>query len=298
MTRLTFLGTGTSQGVPMIGCNCRVCRSDDPRDKRLRSSAFVEYGGLKILVDAGPDFRTQMLRAGIRHIDAILLTHNHKDHTGGLDDVRAFNYIERAPIRIYCEKYVEDSLRQEYSYAFAEHRYPGVPEWQITNIDERPFTVSENIPEQKLVWVDGKGYDKIPVSAEEWAKEHHPEEAGKGTYRPKQVEVIPIRGRHFMLPVLGYRFGNIAYLTDMNYIPETEFARLEGLDHFIINCVRRGKHLSHFSLEEAVAVARKVGARHSWLTHLSHQLPRYEDLCRELPDGILPAYDGLVIESE
>ena len=297
MTRLTFLGTGTSQGVPMIGCDCRVCRSADPRDKRLRSSAFVEYGGLKILVDAGPDFRTQMLRAGIRHIDAILLTHNHKDHTGGLDDVRAFNYIERAPIRIYCEKYVEDSLRQEYSYAFAEHRYPGVPEWQITNIDERPFTVSENIPEQKLVWVDGKGYDKIPVSAEEWAKEHHPEEAGKGTYRPKQVEVIPIRGRHFMLPVLGYRFGNIAYLTDMNYIPETEFARLEGLDHFIINCVRRGKHLSHFSLEEAVAVARKVGARHSWLTHLSHQLPRYEDLCRELPEDIRPAYDGLTIES-
>lgn len=297
MTRLTFLGTGTSQGVPMIGCDCRVCRSDDPRDKRLRSSAFVEYGGLKILVDAGPDFRTQMLRAGIRHIDAILLTHNHKDHTGGLDDVRAFNYIERAPIRIYCEKYVEDSLRQEYSYAFAEHRYPGVPEWQITNIDERPFTVSENIPEQKLVWVDGKGYDKIPVSAEEWAKEHHPEEAGKGTYRPKQVEVIPIRGRHFMLPVLGYRFGNIAYLTDMNYIPETEFARLEGLDHFIINCVRRGKHLSHFSLEEAVAVARKVGARHSWLTHLSHQLPRYEDLCRKLPEDIRPAYDGLTIES-
>ena len=297
MTRLTFLGTGTSQGVPMIGCDCRVCRSDDPRDKRLRSSAFVEYGGLKILVDAGPDFRTQMLRAGIRHIDAILLTHNHKDHTGGLDDVRAFNYIERAPIRIYCEKYVEDSLRQEYSYAFAEHRYPGVPEWQITNIDERPFTVSENIPEQKLVWVDGKGYDKIPVSAEEWAKEHHPEEAGKGTYRPKQVEVIPIRGRHFMLPVLGYRFGNIAYLTDMNYIPETEFTRLEGLDHFIINCVRRGKHLSHFSLEEAVAVARKVGARHSWLTHLSHQLPRYKDLCRELPEDIRPAYDGLTIES-
>ena len=297
MTRLTFLGTGTSQGVPMIGCDCRVCRSDDPRDKRLRSSAFVEYGGLKILVDAGPDFRTQMLRAGIRHIDAILLTHNHKDHTGGLDDVRAFNYIERAPIRIYCEKYVEDSLRQEYSYAFAEHRYPGVPEWQITNIDERPFTVSENIPEQKLVWVDGKGYDKIPVSAEEWAKEHHPEEAGKGTYRPKQVEVIPIRGRHFMLPVLGYRFGNIAYLTDMNYIPETEFTRLEGLDHFIINCVRRGKHLSHFSLEEAVAIARKVGARHSWLTHLSHQLPRYEDLCRELPEDIRPAYDGLTIES-
>ena len=114
----------------MIGCDCSVCKSSDERDKRYRSSAYVEYGGLRILVDAGPDFRSQMLRAGIRHLDAILLTHNHKDHTGGLDDVRAFNYIERAPIRIFCEKYVEESLRREYSYAFAEHRYPGVPEWR------------------------------------------------------------------------------------------------------------------------------------------------------------------------
>lgn len=297
MTRLTFLGTGTSQGVPMIGCDCSICRSADPKDKRLRSSAFVEYGGLKILVDAGPDFRTQMLRAGIKHVDAILLTHNHKDHTGGLDDVRAFNYIEKAPIRIYCEKYVEDSLRKEYSYAFAEHRYPGVPEWQITNIDEHPFTVSENIPSRKLLWIDGKGYEKIPVSAEEWAAEHHPEEAFKGPYRPKQAEIIPIRGKHFTLPVLGYRFGSIAYLTDMNFIPESEFQKLEGLDHFIINCVRRGKHISHFSLEEAVEVAGRVGARHSWLTHLSHQLPRYEDLCKELPENIRPAYDGLAIEA-
>lgn len=297
MTRLTFLGTGTSQGVPMIGCDCNVCRSADSKDKRLRSSAFVEYGGVKILVDAGPDFRTQMLRADIRHIDAILLTHNHKDHTGGLDDVRAFNYIEKAPIRIFCEKYVEESLKKEYSYAFSEHRYPGVPEWQITNIDENPFVVTENIPSKKLVWKDGKGYEKIPVTLEQWAREHHPDEVHDGKYTPRQVEVIPVRGRHFMLPVLGYRFGDIAYLTDMNFIPESEFRKLEGLDHFIINCVRRGKHLSHFSLEEAVAVAQRVGARHSWLTHLSHQLPRYEDLCRELPDNIRPAYDGLTIES-
>ncbi len=278
--KLTFLGTGTSQGVPMIGCDCSVCKSADSRDKRYRSSAFVEYGGLKILVDAGPDFRSQMLRADIRHIDAILLTHNHKDHTGGLDDVRAFNYIERAPIRIYCEKYVEESLRREYSYAFAEKRYPGVPEWQITNIGEQPFTVCENVPEVKLVWVEGQGYVKTPC------------------VRPEQVrsvEIIPVRGRHFNLPVLGYRFGNIAYLTDMNFIPEKEFSKLSGLDHFIINCVRRGRHISHFSLEEAVEVAMKVGAKHSWLTHLSHQLPRYSDLCRELSDNIRPAYDGLVI---
>ena len=279
--RLTFLGTGTSQGVPMIGCDCSVCKSTDPRDKRYRSSVFVEYGGLDILVDAGPDFRSQMLRADIRHIDAILLTHNHKDHTGGLDDVRAFNYIERAPIRIFCEKYVEDSLRQEYSYAFAEKRYPGVPEWQITRIGNEPFTVTANIPAMRLTWVEGKGYEKTPCPK---------------TAEPASVQVIPVRGRHYNLPVLGYRFGNIAYLTDMNYIPEEEFAKLEGLDHFIINCVRRGRHISHFSLEEAVAVARKVGAKHSWLTHLSHQLPGYGELSRELPEGIRPAYDGLVIE--
>lgn len=252
-TKLTFLGTGTSQGVPMIGCSCEVCRSIDPRDQRLRSSVLVEHEGLTILVDAGPDFRQQMLRAGVSHLDAILLTHNHKDHTGGLDDIRAFNYIEKAASQIYCEKYVEDSLRMEYSYAFAENKYPGAPEWYVHTIDEKPFCI-------------------------------------------KGVEIVPIRGLHYKLPVLGFRIGNIAYCTDMNHIPEEEFEKLKGLEHFIINTVRYGHHISHFALEEAVAVAQKVGARNSWLTHLSHQLPCYSELASELPDGILPAYDGLVIE--
>ncbi len=236
----------------MIGCDCGVCRSQDSRDKRLRASVLVEWEGLTILVDAGPDFRTQMLRAGVKHLDAILLTHNHKDHTGGLDDTRAFNYFDRKPTEIYCEKYVEESLRREYSYAFAENRYPGAPEWNVHIIDDKPFSI-------------------------------------------KGKEIIPIRGRHFTLPVLGYRFGNIAYCTDMNHIADEEFEKLHGLEHFIINCVRRGRHISHYSLEEAVAVAQRVGARRSWLTHLSHQLPRCEDLARELPEGILPAYDGLVL---
>lgn len=295
MVKLTFLGTGTSQGVPMIGCDCNVCKSGDEKDKRMRSSAFVEYNGLNILVDAGPDFRSQMLRAGVKHIDGILLTHNHKDHTGGLDDVRAFNYIERAPIRIYCEKYVEESLRKEYEYAFAENRYPGVPEWQIINIDEKTFRVTENIPLKKLVWKDGQGYEKVSISIKEWAMERGIKEEKAESYIPGSVEVIPVRGMHFRLPVLGYRFGNIAYLTDMNFIPDSEFKKLEGLEHFIINCVRRGRHISHFSLEEAINVAQKVGARHSWLTHLSHQLPTYKELCRELPENIRPAYDGLTI---
>ena len=237
----------------MIGCSCEVCKSVDSRDKRLRSSVLVDYQGKRFLVDAGPDFRQQMLRENVSHVDAIILTHNHKDHTGGLDDVRAFNYLEKAATQIYCEKYVEDSLRLEYSYAFAENRYPGAPEWNVHIIDEKPFSI------------DG-------------------------------VEITPIRGKHFKLPVLGFRFGNIAYCTDMNHIAEEEFEKLQGLDHFVINCVRYGRHISHFSLEGALEVARRVGARKTWLTHLSHLLPRYEVLMAELPADTLPAYDGLIIE--
>ena len=185
-TKLTFLGTGTSQGVPMIGCGCEVCRSADARDRRLRASVLVEHEGLAILVDAGPDFRQQMLREGVSHLDAILLTHNHKDHTGGLDDIRAFNYLEKKATEIYCEKYVEDSLRMEYSYAFAENKYPGAPEWRVHIIDGNPFEING-------------------------------------------VKIIPIRGRHYKLPVLGFRFGNIAYCTDMNHIAEEEFEKLKGL---------------------------------------------------------------------
>lgn len=251
-TKLTFLGTGTSQGVPMIGCGCEVCKSTDPHDKRLRSSVLIEHEGHKFLIDAGPDFRYQMLREGISSVDAILLTHHHKDHTGGLDDIRAFNYLEKRAAQIYCEKHVEDSLRMEYSYAFAEKKYPGAPEWNIHLIDDKPFEING-------------------------------------------VKITPIRGKHFTLPVLGFRFGDIAYCTDMNHIPEEEFEKLKDLRHFVINCVRRGRHISHFSLEEAIEVAKRVGAEHTWLTHLSHQLPKHQELSAELPAGIQPAYDGLKI---
>lgn len=278
--RLTFLGTGTSQGVPMIGCGCEVCRSKDPHDKRLRSSALIEYKGLRILVDAGPDFRQQMLREGVTHLDAILLTHNHKDHTGGLDDIRAFNYLERKATRIYCEKYVEESLRLEYSYAFAEKKYPGAPEWKVITIDENPFTITSGGRDEVLSWESGKGYIHCIAEDEEPLR---------------SADIIPVRGMHYKLPVLGYRFGNIAYLTDMNYIPEEEFGKLCGLDHLVINCVRYGRHISHFSLEEAVEVAKRTGARHAWLTHLSHQLPSHIELASELPENIRPAFDGLTI---
>lgn len=281
--RLTFLGTGTSSGIPMLGCRCDVCASTDPRDKRLRASAFVEYGGLSILVDCGPDFRAQAIRAGITHIDGILLTHNHMDHVGGLDDTRALNICEWHPVNIYCEKYVEDTLRHMYGYAFAEPKYQGAPEWHMHTIDNRPFKVYSNAGDEILKWEKGFGYH------------HYPAE----DVPVKSVEITPIQGWHLkekQISVLGYRFGDIAYLTDMNLIEDEEFEKLKGLDAVTINCVKVGNHHSHFSLAECLEFFERVGAKNSYITHLSHLLPRHEEFSRQLPANVFPAYDGLIIE--
>ena len=293
MTKLTFLGTGTSQGVPIIGCQCEVCKSADSKDKRYRSSALVEYEGMTILVDAGPDFRSQMLAHDVRHLDAILLTHNHKDHTGGLDDVRSFNYIDRQAAEIYCEERVLKTLRNDYAYAFAEHKYPGAPEWHIHLIDERPFHVEALHGKGELEWVHDIGYFyrqpdgslKPSDNAVQEASHEHP-------------NIIPIRGLHGQMPVLGFRFGKIAYITDMSKLPESELEKLRGLEHVTLNTVSYHPHHSHFSLDEALELAGKIGARHTWLTHLSHAFPRHEEFCRQLPPGVQPAYDGLVISAE
>ena len=296
--KLTFLGTGTSQGVPIIGCHCPVCRSADPHDKRLRSAALVEYGGLTILVDAGPDFRIQMLREDVCHIDAILLTHNHMDHTGGLDDVRALNYIERKAVHIYCEPKVLETLKIMFGYAFAEHKYPGSPEWRIHLIDDSPFAVMP-VEGGDLVWMHEKGYcmqmpdgSVIPCGNDivNDAKKPTEEVLAAGG-----VKIIPIRGYHDKMPVLGFRFGDIAYITDMSSIPESEFGKLRGLKHLTLNTVSYHPHHSHFSLSEAVALAQRIGAEHTWLTHLSHTFPSHSQFDSELPPGISPAYDGLVI---
>ena len=285
--KLTFLGTGTSSGVPMIACNCPVCKSSDPRDKRLRASVLVECGGLTIVVDAGPDFRQQLLRAGVQHVDAILLTHNHMDHVGGLDETRALNLFEHKPVNIYCEKYVEDSLRQVFAYAFREPRYPGSPEWHMHVLESyEPFRVYSNAAERELVWVSGSGYKYT---------------GRVGLEGVPSIEVVPIHGWHHKQPgvsVLGYRFGNIAYLTDMNSIPDSEFEKLRGLDAVTINCVKKDPHFSHFSLAEALAFFERVGARESYITHISHRLPCHSDFAAELPPHVHPAYDGLVLESE
>ncbi|MCR5744556.1 MAG: MBL fold metallo-hydrolase [Bacteroidales bacterium] len=256
MNSITFLGTGTSQGIPMIGCNCEVCTSADARDKRLRCSALIRYEGKTFLIDAGPDFRQQMLREHIAHLDAILLTHHHKDHTGGLDDVRSFNYLEKRSFPIYCEAAVLESLKKEYYYVFAEKPYPGSPEMDVHLINSLPFEI------------DG-------------------------------VRIVPIRAMHYKLPILGFRFGDCAYVTDANYIPESEFEKLKGLKIFVLNTVKRGKHISHYALEEAIEICRRVGAEKSYLTHLSHMLPRHALLTEELsalPFSLQPAYDGLRVE--
>ena len=285
-TKLTFLGTGTSQGVPVIGCDCKVCRSSDPHDKRFRSSVLVHYGDLTILVDCGPDFRMQMLREDVKHLDAVLLTHNHKDHTGGMDDLRSFNLLEHKPINIYCEEYVEKALRHEYDYAFAEPHYPGVPEWCIKNINgHSPFLFGPNDMLPKLVWESGIGY--------------HKEKPDITTPVRKPVEVIPIQGYHDMaktFSVLGFRFGDIAYITDMKQIDESEFSKLKGLQVVTLNCVGFKPHHSHFNLEQAIELAQKIGAQQTYLTHLSHALGTHEELKKLLPTGIQPAYDGLTLE--
>ena len=284
--KLTFLGTGTSQGIPIIGCGCPVCRSADPRDRRLRASALVEYGGLTILVDAGPDFRYQLLRAGVSHLDAILLTHNHKDHTGGLDDTRSFNLIEGHPLNIFCEQYVLETLQREYSYVFAEPKYQGVPEWHMHVIDSsQPFEVHSNTQDERLQWQHGVGYLHLPPV----------------NPLPDTATVIPVQGWHHKQKkqsVLGYRFGNIAYLTDINLIDDSEIEKLRGVEYVTLGCVKITAHHAHPSLEECLCFFEKVGARESYITHMSHLLPSHAEFEKMLPPHVHPAFDGLVLTSE
>ncbi len=250
--RITFLGTGTSQGVPIIGCKCPVCLSNDKKDKRLRSSVLIETNQLKIVIDSGPDFRYQMLRSHTDKIDAILFTHGHKDHTGGLDDVRAFNYILQKPIDIYAEERVLRIIRKDFDYAFAENKYPGVPEIILHTITEQPFEING-------------------------------------------CPIIPIRGLHYRLPVLGFRIEKFCYITDMNHIDQTEIEKLKGIELLVINALRKEKHLSHFTLDEALSIIHQVKPQTAYLTHISHQMGLHKEISAELPPNVHLAYDQLSI---
>lgn len=237
----------------MIGCECEVCQSADSRDRRLRSSVLVHVDGVDIVIDTTPDFRYQMLRAGVKQLDAVLYTHEHKDHTGGMDDLRAFNYLMKCPVDVYCDSRVEQVLRKDFDYAFAEHRYPGVPEICVHRIGAESF------------WVKG-------------------------------VEIIPIRGMHFKLPILGFRIGGFCYLTDMNYIAQEEIEKFSGVDVLVINALRHTKHISHFTLGEALEVIAKARPDRAYLTHVSHQLGPYEEVAAQLPPNVELAVDEMTIK--
>lgn len=251
--RVTFLGTGTSQGVPPIGCNTPVCLSDDPRDKRLRCSIHIEVKGISLIVDAGPDFRYQLLRAGIQRVDAILFTHEHRDHTAGLDDIRPFNYLQDGPVQVYCHQRVLDNFKYQYHYIFNEKPYPGIPQIDFNLIENRRFSVHG-------------------------------------------IEIQPIEVLHYKLPVLGFRIGSFTYITDANYIADSELAKVRGSSVFVLNALRHEPHISHFTLREAVDVVKKSAVPRAYFVHMSHQIGFHREVDAELPEGMALAYDGLVID--
>lgn len=252
--KVTFLGTGTSQGVPVIACECEVCSSADKHNNRLRVSVLIEQGGRSVVIDSGPDFRYQMLRAGVKRLDAILFTHEHKDHVAGLDDVRAFNYKQQTEIEVYAHKRVQDALKQEFHYIFSEAKYPGIPRLELHEIkDDEPFEV-----------------------------------AG--------IQIIPISVMHFKLPVFGFRIGEFSYITDAKTISEAERLKLIGSKVLVINALQKESHVSHLTFDEALELAKAIGAEKTYLTHISHRLGTYEKISEELPEGVYLAYDGLELE--
>ncbi|MCI6643216.1 MAG: MBL fold metallo-hydrolase [Alloprevotella sp.] len=253
MGRLTFLGTGTSSGVPMLGCDCETCTSTNVHDHRLRTSALLETNdGVRVLFDCGPDFRQQMLQVGFKPFDAIVITHDHYDHIGGLDDLRPSRLFEACAI--YAEPSCVESLRQRLPYCFAEKKYPGVP-----RLDLRTLEV------------------------------HRPVEIGA-------VSIVPFRILHGNLPIVGFRYGDFAYITDMKTIPEEEMTYLKDVRTLVVNALRIEAHHSHLSLQEALGFAQKVGAEATYFTHIAHSLGPHDAVSKQLPANVFLAYDGLQIE--
>lgn len=248
--RITFLGTGTSSGVPMIGCECEVCLSPDKKDNRLRSSILVESSTTTLVVDTGPDFRYQMLRQKVKKLDAVIFTHPHKDHLAGLDDVKAFNFFLKKPIDLYADSLTEEAIRRDFYYAFADTKYPGIPQFNLNTITLEPFIVGD-----------------IPVT--------------------------PILVWHLKMPVLGFRFGKFTYITDANKIDETEKNKIRGSEVIVLNALRKKKHISHFTLDEAVEIVSELKIPTAYFTHISHQLGCHAAIETELPSDIHLAYDGL-----
>lgn len=253
--KITILGSGTSTGVPQVGCRCEVCRSGDPRDSRLRCSGLVETDGVRILIDCGPDFRQQMLRLDdYRPIDGVLITHEHYDHVGGLDDLRPFCHFRDVPV--YGEKGTVECLKKRMPYCFAEHPYPGVPRIPLQEIVEGvPFRVSN--------------------------------------MQGHSVEVLPFRVMHGQLPIMGYRIGGMAWITDMLTMPEASYSHLQNLDCLVMNALRIEPHWTHQSLSEALSQAERIKAQNTYFIHMSHQIGLHAEVEKTLPENVHLACDGL-----
>lgn len=250
--KLTFLGTGTSTGIPEVGCTCQVCTSDDERDKRKRVSALVETAETRILIDCGPDFREQMMHVPFERLDGVLLTHEHYDHTGGIDDLRPF--CQFGDIEVFADNLTCTHLRERLPYFFREQLYPGVPRLNF-----------------------------------------HVVEPYKSFYI-KEVEVCPLQIMHGALPILGYRIGTLGFITDMLTAPEETMRSLDGVDTLVINGLRMRPHGSHQTIEDAINVARAVGARETYLIHMSHHAGLHAVTAGQLPPHVHLAYDGLQVE--
>ncbi len=249
---ITFLGTGTSSGVPMVACHCHVCTSPHPEDKRLRSSILVQSATTTVVVDTTPDFRYQMLRGGVDSLDAVLFTHPHKDHIAGLDDVRAYNFFQHKAMPVYANGLTIDALKREFAYAFADTKYPGIPSLELNCITLEPFTIGD-------------------------------------------IPVVPILVWHLKMPVLGFRFGHFTYITDANKIDPPELDKIRGTTTLVVNALRKESHISHYTLDQAIALAQTLEVDQAYFTHISHQLGRHDAIEAELPGSVHLAYDGLVL---
>lgn len=246
-----FLGTGTSTGVPEIGCQCDVCKSTDKRDRRLRASVIIYTQGKSLLIDCGPDFREQMLNINFLPIDGLLITHEHYDHVGGIDDLRPF--CKFGDIDIYAETYVAEALRLRIPYCFTEYKYPGIPNIVLNEIGLDPFKVAD-------------------------------------------IDIIPIRLIHGTLPIIGYRIGNFAYLTDLKTIPDEEYDKLKGLDVLVMNALRMREHVSHQNLEQALEKIERIAAKKTYLTHMNHHFGLHAEIEKILPENVFISYDGLELQ--
>ena len=258
--KVTLLGTGTSTGIPVIGCRCRVCTSSDPRDRRMRCACHVAAGDVRLVIDTGPDFRRQALREGIDHLDAVLFTHHHFDHVAGLDDLRPFLFQNRLPIPCFARENTVEVLQTMFRYIFEDGSYPGVPDLLLREVNG-PFDVRSRRSESE-----------------------------------KGVQVIPIDACHGDLPLFGYRIGRFAYLTDTNSIPEASFDLLHDLDVLVLDALREEQHRTHFTIDEAVETARRIGAGETYFVHMTHSILHAEVDAR-LPEHVQLGYDGLKIEA-